>query len=150
MSMSKKKLRIGDLAKELKIKKYVIRFWEKEFDLESDRSQGGQRFYTTKDLDVFTKIKNLLYNQGFTISGAKKQLKTRAHAIPVIHEKSTDITGSEAKQEHRSESKLDQNIIAATKEPDFTVTEHEQKHKEFMLRVKELKLELVKLEKLLQ
>lgn len=75
MSMGKNKFRIGDLAHELKVKKYVIRFWEKEFDLNSDRSQGGQRFYTQDDLNTFIQIKDLLYNQKFTIAGAKKHLK---------------------------------------------------------------------------
>lgn len=72
--MAKRQFRIGDLAKELKVKKFVIRFWEKEFDLKSGRSQGGQRFYTNDDLAIFLTIKDLLYNQGFTIAGAKKQL----------------------------------------------------------------------------
>ncbi len=74
ISMSKRKFRIGDLAQELKIKKYIIRFWEKEFDLKSDRSDGGQRFYTEDDLALFTKIKQLLYLEGYTIAGARKQL----------------------------------------------------------------------------
>lgn len=73
--MSKKQFRIGDLAKELKVKKFVVRFWEKEFGIKSDRSGGGQRFYTTEDLKIFLLIKDLLYNQGFTIAGAKKQLE---------------------------------------------------------------------------
>jgi len=72
--MAKRQFRIGDLAKELKVKKFVIRFWEKEFNLKSGRSQGGQRFYTNDDLTIFLTIKDLLYNQGFTIVGAKKQL----------------------------------------------------------------------------
>src|SRR5271170_5725646 len=77
MNISKRKFRIGDLAKELKLKKYIIRFWEKEFGLESDRSEGGQRFYTQEDFEQFSKIKDLLYGQGFTISGAKKQLNLK-------------------------------------------------------------------------
>jgi DNA-binding transcriptional MerR regulator len=72
--MDKRKFRIGDLAEELKVKKFVIRFWEKEFDIKSDRSEGGQRFYTSEDLHRFIRIKDLLYNKGFTIAGAKKQL----------------------------------------------------------------------------
>lgn len=87
VNISKKKFRIGDLAKELKIKKYIIRFWEKEFDLESDRSDGGQRFYTQEDFDVFSKIKELLYAQGYTISGAKKQLTLKEPKMIPIQEK---------------------------------------------------------------
>lgn len=73
--MNKRKFRIGELAKKLKVKKFVIRFWEKEFELESSRSDGGQRFYSQEDLNTFVTIKDLLYNQKFTIPGAKKQLK---------------------------------------------------------------------------
>ena len=72
--MDKIKFRIGELSKKLKVKKFVIRFWEKEFDLESDRSDGGQRFYNQEDLQKFSIIKDLLYNKKFTIPGAKKQL----------------------------------------------------------------------------
>ena len=46
MKMEKRKFRIGELARQLSIEKFVVRFWEKEFNLESDRSEGGQRFYT--------------------------------------------------------------------------------------------------------
>ena len=73
--MSKKKFRIGELAKVLQVKKFVIRFWEKEFELKSDRSQGGQRYYTQDDFKAFNTIKFLLYKQGFTIAGAKIQLE---------------------------------------------------------------------------
>jgi len=74
--MSKRKFRIGDLAEELNLKKFVVRYWEKEFDLQSDRSFGGQRYYTEDDLAQFNLIKDLLYNKGFTIIGARQQLKT--------------------------------------------------------------------------
>jgi len=74
--MSKKKFRIGELARELQVKKFVIRFWEKEFDLKSHRSQGGQRYYTQEDLKAFDTIKFLLYKKGFTIAGAKTELET--------------------------------------------------------------------------
>lgn len=76
INMAKKKFRIGELAKELQVKKFVIRFWEKEFGLKSDRSQGGQRYYTQDDFKAFNTIKHLLYKQGYTIAGAKSQLAT--------------------------------------------------------------------------
>ncbi|MCK4651312.1 MerR family transcriptional regulator [Candidatus Babeliales bacterium] len=77
--MNKRKFRIGELSKKLKVKKFVIRFWEKEFELKSSRSEGGQRFYSQKDLDTFATIKDLLYNKKFTISGAKNQLEFILH-----------------------------------------------------------------------
>lgn len=75
MKMQKKQFRIGELAKSLGVERFVIRFWEKEFNFNAHRSQGGQRFYEERDLERFRYIKTLLYEQGFTIAGAKKQLK---------------------------------------------------------------------------
>lgn len=72
MKMEKNKIRIGQLAEKLKLEKFVIRFWEKEFNIKSTRSGGGQRFYSENDLQTFKLIKDLLYNRGFTIAGAKK------------------------------------------------------------------------------
>lgn len=75
MKMQKKQFRIGELAKRLNVERFVIRFWEKEFNLRPSRSDGGQRFYEEKDFQRFRQIKELLYKQGFTINGARQQLK---------------------------------------------------------------------------
>jgi DNA-binding transcriptional MerR regulator len=74
MRMSKRQFRIGYLAKELGVDDFVIRFWEKEFNVASTRSKGGQRFYTSDDLEFFKKIQDLLHKKGFTIAGAKREL----------------------------------------------------------------------------
>ncbi len=74
MKMTKKQFRIGELADRLQVKRFVIRFWEKEFELSASRSTGKQRFYTEEDYTTFSTIKQLLYSEKFTISGAKKQL----------------------------------------------------------------------------
>lgn len=76
MRMQKKQFRIGELAKRLNVERFVIRFWEKEFGLKAHRSNGGQRFYEERDFNKFKKIKKLLYEEGFTISGARQQLKS--------------------------------------------------------------------------
>jgi DNA-binding transcriptional MerR regulator len=74
MRMEKRKFRIGELAEHLAVERFVIRFWEKEFDLAPTRSTGKQRFYDGDDLKTFALIKELLYNRGFTIAGARKEL----------------------------------------------------------------------------
>jgi DNA-binding transcriptional MerR regulator len=53
MKMRKKTFRIGELAKKLTIERFVIRFWEKEFQVKTDRSCGGQRFYTEQNFERF-------------------------------------------------------------------------------------------------
>ena len=75
MRMQKRQFRIGELAKHLNVKKFVIRFWEKEFALRATRSDGGQRFYNEDDIHSFCIIKSFLYEQGFTIAGARKHLQ---------------------------------------------------------------------------
>jgi DNA-binding transcriptional MerR regulator len=74
MKMEQRTFRIGDLAQHLGVERFVIRFWEKEFDLYPSRSEGGQRYYTDTDAKKFALIKELLYQKGFTIAGAKKYL----------------------------------------------------------------------------
>ena len=68
--------KISEVAKILGVEAYVLRFWESEFPtLVPQKTEGGHRTYRRKDLDKLLKIKELLYNKGFTIAGAKKQLR---------------------------------------------------------------------------
>jgi len=68
--------RIGQACKELDIQPYVLRYWETEFIvLSPDKSKSGQRVYSEEDLQVIRRIKELLYDEGFTIAGAKKRLE---------------------------------------------------------------------------
>ena len=78
MKMQKRKFRIGELAEKLNLERFVVRFWEKEFSIKTKRSQGSQRFYDENDLKKFELIKRLLYEEGFTIVGAKKKLKEKS------------------------------------------------------------------------
>ena len=75
-SDSNKKFKIGDVCKRADVQPYVLRYWETEFPpLAPDKSGGGQRTYTQKDIEVIMRIKELLYTEGFTIAGAKKKLE---------------------------------------------------------------------------
>src|SRR5580698_2754406 len=70
--------RIGDVAKLAGIKPYVLRFWETEFPALGPRKSGtGHRLYRRKDVEMVLEIKRLLYEQRFTIEGARKHLETR-------------------------------------------------------------------------
>ncbi len=71
----KEYFRIGEVSKILDVDTYVIRFWESEFkSIKPIRTRTYQRLYRRKDLEELLIIKNLLYADKFTISGAKKQL----------------------------------------------------------------------------
>lgn len=79
--MESRQFRIGHVAHELNLERFVIRFWEKEFNIKPKRSDGGQRFYSKDDVKKFKTIKQLLHNDGFTIAGAKKYLKQNRSSV---------------------------------------------------------------------
>jgi DNA-binding transcriptional MerR regulator len=68
--------KIGEACKELGIQPYVLRYWETEFPaLAPSKSRSGQRVYSEKELEIIRRIKQLLYEEGYTIAGAKKKLE---------------------------------------------------------------------------
>lgn len=70
--------RIGDVARLAGIKPYVLRFWETEFPALGPKKSGtGHRLYRRKDVEMVLEIKRLLYEQRFTIEGARKFLEMR-------------------------------------------------------------------------
>ena len=74
--------RIGEVSRICRLPAYVLRFWETEFPmLKPVKSGTGQRMYRQRDVENVLHIKRLLYDQGFTIAGARQHL--RAEAKPV-------------------------------------------------------------------
>ena len=71
--------RIGEVAKLCKLPTYVLRFWETEFpQLKPVKGSTGQRMYRQRDFEHVLRIKKLLYEEGFTIAGARQQLKAES------------------------------------------------------------------------
>jgi DNA-binding transcriptional MerR regulator len=68
--------RIGEVATLCRLPAYVLRFWETEFpQLRPVKSSTGQRMYRKRDVESVVRIKSLLYDDGFTIAGARLQLR---------------------------------------------------------------------------
>lgn len=68
--------RIGEAADILGVKPYVLRYWETEFpDIKPVKSQSNQRLYKRRDVEMLMAIKRLLYDEKFTINGARQHLK---------------------------------------------------------------------------
>ena len=68
--------RIGEVSRITGLKPHVLRYWESEFKVIKPHKEGSlQRLYRRKDLDLIQKIKKLLYEEGFTIAGAKKKIR---------------------------------------------------------------------------
>ena len=69
--------RIGEACKKVDIQPYVLRYWETEFPaLDPQKSKSGQRVYSEEEIRLIGRIKELLYEEGYTIAGAKKKLES--------------------------------------------------------------------------
>lgn len=83
--------RIGEVASLAQVETHVLRYWETEFPaLRPAKTPSGQRLYSEADVRTVLTIKRLLYEEGFTIAGARKQLESpngsaEAPAAPVAH-----------------------------------------------------------------
>ncbi len=86
VSDGKRLYKIGEVCRMADVQPYVLRYWETEFPpLAPEKSGGGQRLYTQREIDIVMRIKQLLYSEGFTIAGAKKKLETElAGGAPVL------------------------------------------------------------------
>lgn len=82
---AEKRLRIGQVARQLGVEPYVLRFWEEEFpQLRAARTIKGQRYYTEEHVRLLEKIRHLLYVEKLTIKGARQRLEgTEAVHVPL-------------------------------------------------------------------
>ena len=90
---SKPFLKIGEVAKLIGVKPHVLRYWESEFpSLRPKKNPSGQRIYAREDVEAIVEIKNLLYNERYTISGAKQMLARQEEVLsPPFPEKHTSF-----------------------------------------------------------
>jgi DNA-binding transcriptional MerR regulator len=79
--------RIGEVCRLTDTKAFVLRYWETEFPmLQPVKSPKGHRLYRQQDIETVLAIKRLLYQEGFTIAGARKHLAEGGTAAPVVGE----------------------------------------------------------------
>ncbi len=85
--------KIGEVCRITDTQPYVLRFWESEFpQLSPQKNKAGQRVYRKKDIQLVFEIKKLLYDEEFTIAGARKKLgmlepQLKEDEMPLFHEK---------------------------------------------------------------
>ena len=73
--------RIGEVARILGVKPYVLRYWESEFRaIKPQKSRSQQRLYRRRDVELLLRIKKLLYEERFTIAGARRKLREEGAA----------------------------------------------------------------------
>lgn len=88
---------IGEVSELCEVKPHVLRYWEQEFSqLKPNKRRGNRRYYQHKDVQLIQRIKSLLYQQGFTINGAKQQLSMDAAPteVPVSPEMNAETDTS--------------------------------------------------------
>jgi DNA-binding transcriptional MerR regulator len=82
LATEKDHYRIGEVSRLTNLKPFVLRYWETEFPmLEPVKSASGHRLYRQQDVEMVLKIKRLLYDEGFTIAGARRHLREHGGAI---------------------------------------------------------------------
>lgn len=80
---AKRYFTIGEVAELCGVKPYVLRYWEQEFSqLKPMKRRGNRRYYQHHEVLLIRRIRDLLYDQGFTISGARNQLQGSVEPVP--------------------------------------------------------------------
>ena len=83
--------KISEVSKIAGLEAYVLRYWETEFPVLSPRkNRGGQRVYEQKDINTIMSIKKMLYEEGYTIAGARKRLQEQSNKAPAVIQKVAD------------------------------------------------------------
>ncbi len=78
--------KIGEVCEIVGVPAHVLRYWETEFPtLTPPKSRGGQRTYRPADIELLLRIRKLLYDEGFTIAGARKKLGARKRSAAPDH-----------------------------------------------------------------
>ncbi|OWQ93364.1 transcriptional regulator [Roseateles aquatilis] len=99
---AKRYFTIGEVSELCGVKPYVLRYWEQEFtQLKPMKRRGNRRYYQHHEVLLIRRIRDLLYDQGFTISGARNQLVDAVHASSSAQEFRAEALASARIDLHR-------------------------------------------------
>jgi len=117
----KQYFKIGEVSEILDVEPYVLRYWESEFKiLKPTRTRARQRLYHKRDLELLVEIKHLLYDEKFTIAGAKKRLqemKKQASAEKKAKKPARSLRGRQ--EEELQEPAESQTPLLSDSQPDY-------------------------------
>jgi len=92
--------KIGEVARMVGVKPYVLRYWESEFSvLRPGKTRSRHRLYRRKDVETLLEIRRLLYAEGYTIAGAKRRLREGARTTGAPRVRAEGATLAEVRQE---------------------------------------------------
>jgi DNA-binding transcriptional MerR regulator len=90
--------KIGEVCELTDTQPYVLRYWESEFPmLAPAKNSSGQRIYRRRDIEIVLRIKELLYEEGFTIAGAKKRIEAESAGRGATPQATPAPSGSDAR-----------------------------------------------------
>jgi DNA-binding transcriptional MerR regulator len=125
----KQYFKIGEVSEILDVEPYVLRYWESEFKiLKPTRTRARQRLYHKKDLELLMEIKHLLYDEKFTIAGAKKRLQE------MRRQQSAAKKGKKATARNKETSAADTEV-PEDKTSESTINE-DSDYREILLEIK--------------
>ena len=109
---AKRYFTIGEVSELCGVKPYVLRYWEQEFtQLKPMKRRGNRRYYQHHEVLLIRRIRELLYEQGFTISGARNRLVDGHHARHELAH--VDFTDSDLHEDHQSGADEPLSSVAA-------------------------------------
>ena len=119
---AKRYFTIGEVSVLCGVKPYVLRYWEQEFtQLKPVKRRGNRRYYQHHEVLLIRRIRELLYDQGFTISGARNRLAEQAPAVRVGRNNGDAVLPAEVLEEERVEA--DASVEAQALNEDLPVPE---------------------------
>ncbi|MCI5072476.1 MerR family transcriptional regulator [bacterium] len=121
--------KIGEVAEITQLEPYVLRYWENEFNFKLNKTNHKQRLYQRKDINDILLVKKLLYDEKFTIAGAKKKIKElkkkqRQNQLSLVYDSPKNEALSDKSIKTSSKvKKTDSNIIAIKRELNSILNE---------------------------
>lgn len=92
---AKRYFTIGEMSELCGVKPHVLRYWEQEFtQLKPVKRRGNRRYYQHHEVLLIRRIRQLLYEEGFTISGARSRLDSQAFQQHDVEERASPVLGS--------------------------------------------------------
>jgi DNA-binding transcriptional MerR regulator len=118
--------RIGEVCEIVGVEAHVLRYWETEFPgLMPPKNKAGQRTYRPKDIELLLTIRKLLYDEGFTIAGARKQLARGSWAVSALEGSAKQTSTMKARKPAPAASAQRLNQVREELENILTLLERE-------------------------
>lgn len=103
---------IGEVSDMLEVPTHVLRFWETKFTKIKPQVRRGRRYYRVEDIDYIKTIKALLYEQGFTIKGAKHFLDKNKDAVQSVANENQQTTTTAAAPSSLALGEIREELLA--------------------------------------